>query len=129
MVLLIDNLASGNNTFDNVINFLYVSCVNDTFLYLVISVICDFLSFNCEQYIGSVGVLSSMKFVLALIICSQTQSVCMPPYQWPTAFNNQYDCLMFGYEEALKKMEEIGPEEVNKYNVYFRFTCIPEQTI
>ena len=70
-----------------------------------------------------------MKFILALVICSQVQQTCLPPYQWPETFNSQYDCLMFGYEESMSKMEEIGREEVNKYNVYIRFTCIPENTI
>ena len=70
-----------------------------------------------------------MKFVLALIICSQTQGVCMPPYQWPTTFNSQYDCLMFGYEESMNKMEQIGRDEINKHNMFIRFTCTPEQII
>jgi len=70
-----------------------------------------------------------MKILLSLIICSQVGGTCMPPYQWPETFRTQYDCLMFGYEESIKKMKEIGREEVNKYNVYIRFTCIPEQTI
>ena len=70
-----------------------------------------------------------MKILLSLIICSQVAGTCMPPYQWPETFRTQYDCLMFGYEESIKKMKEIGREEVNKYNVYIRFTCIPEQTI
>ena len=48
-----------------------------------------------------------MKFVLALILCSQTQQICMPPHQWPELFNSQYDCLMFGYKESEKKMKEI----------------------
>ena len=70
-----------------------------------------------------------MKILLSLIICSQVAGTCMPPYLWPETFRTQYDCLMFGYEESIKKMKEIGREEVNKYNVYIRFTCIPEQTI
>ena len=53
----------------------------------------------------------------------------MTPYQWPETFNTQYDCLMFGYEESIRKMEEIGREEVNKYNVFIRFTCVPDQSI
>jgi hypothetical protein len=53
----------------------------------------------------------------------------MPPYQWPEHFNTSYDCMMFGYEESRRKMKEIGREEVNKYNVYIRFTCTPENTI
>ena len=70
-----------------------------------------------------------MKFILALVICSQVQQVCMPPYQWPETFNTQYDCMIFGYEESLKKMKEIGKQEVNQYNMYIRFTCTPENTI
>ena len=70
-----------------------------------------------------------MKIVLAMIICSQVAGTCMPPYQWPTTFNSQYDCLMFGYEESLKKIQDIGPEEVNKYNMYVRFICMPQTTI
>ena len=70
-----------------------------------------------------------MKYILALIICSQTQQVCMPPFQWPDVFDSQYDCLMYGYEESMKKMQELGPEEVNKHNMFIRFTGTPENTI
>ena len=70
-----------------------------------------------------------MKILLSLIICSQVAGTCMPPYPWPETFRTKYDCLTFGYEESLRKMEEIGREEVNKYNIYIRFTCIPENTI
>ena len=70
-----------------------------------------------------------MKIFLSLIICSQIAGTCMTPYQWPETFNTQYDCLMFGYEESIRKMEEIGREEVNKYNVFIRYTCVPDQSI
>ena len=70
-----------------------------------------------------------MKILLSLIICSQVAGTCMPPYQWPDTFRTQYDCLMFGYNESIKKMEEIGREEVNKYNMYIRFTCTPDNSI
>ena len=70
-----------------------------------------------------------MKILLSLIICSQVAGTCMPPYQWPDTFRTQYDCLMFGYKESIKKMEEIGREEVNKYNMYIRFTCTPDNSI
>ena len=53
----------------------------------------------------------------------------MPPYQWSDLFNSQYDCLMFGYEESKKKMQEIGREEVNNHNIYVKFYCTPENTI
>ena len=58
-----------------------------------------------------------MKYILALILCSQTEQICMPPHQWPELFNNQYDCLMFGYKESQKKMQEIGRAEVNKHGM------------
>ena len=70
-----------------------------------------------------------MKILLSLIICSQVAGTCMEPYEWPKTFNTQYDCMVFGYEESLNKMQEIGRQEVNKYNIYIRFTCTPEQII
>ena len=70
-----------------------------------------------------------MKIILSLIICSQVAGTCLEPYEWPERFNTQYDCMVFGYQESLNKMEQIGRTEVNKYNMYIRFTCTPEQTI
>ena len=67
-----------------------------------------------------------MKFILSLIICSQVAGTCMPPYPWPDTFRTQYDCMVFGYEEALKKIQEIGPEDVYQYNMYIRFICTPQ---
>ena len=70
-----------------------------------------------------------MKIILSLIICSSVAGECMPPFDWHEAFRTKYDCLVFGYEESLKKMEEIGREEVNKYNMYIRFVCTPDPSI
>ena len=70
-----------------------------------------------------------MKILLSLIICSQVANTCMPPYPWPQTFDTTYDCMLFGYEESLKKMKEIGKEEVNKHNIYIRFTCNPEASV
>ena len=70
-----------------------------------------------------------MKIILGMIICSQVAGTCLPPYQWPTTFDTQYECLMEGYQQSIIKMEELGSENVNKYNMYIRFTCTPEQTI
>ena len=70
-----------------------------------------------------------MKILLSLIICSQVAGTCMPPYEWPEKFNTQYDCMVFGYEESLQKIQDIGREEVNKYNMYIRFVCTPDNSI
>ena len=63
-----------------------------------------------------------MKILLSLIICSQVAGTCMPPYPWPETFDTTYDCMTFGYKESLKKMKEIGRTEVNKHDIYIRFT-------
>ena len=126
MVFAIDNLASGNNTFDNLSKVAYVSFVRETFLYLLMSVM-RFLSFfiiNIGDFIGL-----SMKFLLSLIICSQVAGTCMPPYEWPDQFDTSYDCMMFGYQESMNKMKEIGRSDSNKHGIFIRFVCVPEETI
>ena len=70
-----------------------------------------------------------MKILLFLVICSQVAGTFVEPYQWPTTFNSQYDCLMFGYEESMKKMKDIGREDINKYNMFIKFYCTPDNTI
>jgi len=70
-----------------------------------------------------------MKFLLSLIICSQVAGTCIDPYPWPDTFDTSYDCMMFGYEQSISKMEEIGRDESNKHGIYIRFVCVPEQTI
>jgi hypothetical protein len=37
--------------------------------------------------------------------------------------------MMAGYEEAKIKMEEIGPTEVNKHQIYIKFTCTPTDAV
>ena len=70
-----------------------------------------------------------MKILLILYICSFTSGTCLPPYEWPIQYNDMYDCMQAGYKESHKKMETIGRAEVNKHQVYIRFTCTPENTI
>ena len=70
-----------------------------------------------------------MKIILSLIICSQVAGTCLEPYPWPETFNTQYDCMIFGYEESLNKMKEIGADDVNKYNMFIKFNCTPSNII
>jgi len=70
-----------------------------------------------------------MKFILALILCSYTAGTCLPPYIYPTKFEDQYDCFIEGYKQSMIKMEEIGREDINEHEIYIRFICsqyIPE---
>ena len=64
-----------------------------------------------------------MKIILTLFLCSFTSGQCLPPYEFPKNFDNYYDCLNTGYEEALKKSKDIGKHNVNKDGLYIRFMC------
>ena len=64
-----------------------------------------------------------MKIVLTLFLCSFNTNVCYPPYEYPKTFNNYYDCLNTGYNEAIKKSEQLGRDSVNKNGYYIRFIC------
>ena len=64
-----------------------------------------------------------MKFTLILIMCSYVAGECMPPIAYHKQFNDQYDCFIEGYNQSILKMEEIGKEEVNEYEIYIRFIC------
>ena len=47
-----------------------------------------------------------MKFILGLIICSSVYNTCLPPHEWPEKFNSHYECMIFGYEESIRKAKE-----------------------
>ena len=64
-----------------------------------------------------------MKVALAFLLCSYVAEPCLPPHIYPVEFDSEYDCLLVGYSESLKKIEEIGPTDVNKYGMYIKFGC------
>ncbi len=64
-----------------------------------------------------------MKFILGLIICSSVHQTCLPPHEWHETFNTHYECMIAGYNEAIDKAKEIGPEEINKYGTIIKFFC------
>ena len=64
-----------------------------------------------------------MKIALAMIVCTALYQECLPPHQMPETYTNTYNCMKAGYEESLRKLEEIGEEDVNKYNTYIKFLC------
>ena len=70
-----------------------------------------------------------MKILLSIIICSSVAGECMPPITHTELFPTQYDCLHFGYAESQKRLEIIGKDGVNKYNMFIKFTCTPTNTI
>ena len=63
-------------------------------------------------------------FTLILYICSAAANTCIEPYKWPEPFDSSYKCMLKGYEESYKKIEEMGPERVNEFDVYIKFDCL-----
>ena len=70
-----------------------------------------------------------MKVILFLYMCSFNTGVCLPPYEFPTYFNDMYECLNAGYLESLKKSKEIGRQGVNENGIYIRFACKEKTTV
>jgi hypothetical protein len=70
-----------------------------------------------------------MKILLTLIMCSYVQGACLQPYEWPIQYDSMYDCMQAGYKHSQNKMTEIGRVEVNKNQIYIRFTCVPAPSI
>ena len=68
-----------------------------------------------------------MKIILTLLMCSYASGECMPPFKWPTTFDSMYDCSIFGYEEAARKLKEIGPKDINKFGTIIKFYCYEEK--
>ena len=67
-----------------------------------------------------------MKFILSIIVCSSVYQSCLPPHSMPDLYNSHYECMIAGYNESIKKAEEMGPEEINKYGTLIKFMCIDE---
>ena len=68
-----------------------------------------------------------MKFLLSMIICSSVYQQCLPPHTMPEVYPTHYECMIAGYEEAIKKAKEIGPKEINEYGTIIKFFCSQEK--
>ena len=54
-----------------------------------------------------------MKVALAFLLCSYVAESCLPPHIHSIEFDSEYECMIAGYTESLKKIKEIGPDDVN----------------
>ena len=68
-----------------------------------------------------------MKFALYMIICSALYGECLPAHRMPTTYYTHYECMIAGYEEALKKQKQIGRKESNQYQTLIKFVCSYEK--
>ena len=64
-----------------------------------------------------------MKVALVLFLCSYVADSCLEPYYFPTHFDDEYTCLMEGYNQSKSKLREVGREEVNEHSIYIKFVC------
>ena len=69
-----------------------------------------------------------MKITLAFLLCSYVAESCLPPHIHSVEFDSEYDCMIAGYSQSLKKIEEIGPDDVNDYSMYIKFGCYKSPT-
>ena len=69
------------------------------------------------------------KFILTMIMCSYASGQCIPPIEFPKHFDDMYDCMTAGYQEALKKTEELGKDQINEYGIYIKFGCSEKQVV
>ena len=71
-----------------------------------------------------------MNFILTMILCSGVSLTCLPPYSLiNTLYEDQYSCLLKGYEKSIEKMKEIGRVIVNENELFIKFYCKPEEKI
>jgi hypothetical protein len=47
----------------------------------------------------------------------------MPPIQIDTPYTDSFDCHVDGYKKSVDLLEEMGRDEVNKYEIFTKFTC------
>jgi hypothetical protein len=62
-----------------------------------------------------------MKIMLVIYICSGGS--CMPPIQIQESYKDMFDCHVEGYKKSVDLLKEMGRDEVNKYEIYTKFTC------
>ena len=70
-----------------------------------------------------------MKFILTMIMCTSVYNACMDTFPMPTKYNTHYECMISGYEEAIKKDKEIDTKEIDEYGNVIKFYCQQERLI
>ena len=64
-----------------------------------------------------------MKIALTIIMCSTLANTCIEPHTFEKIYQDNYDCLMDGYNKSTEKLKEIGKKKINEYGIYFKFGC------
>jgi hypothetical protein len=59
-----------------------------------------------------------------MYICSAIAQQCSPGILKPTEYKDWNDCLQNGYSESQMILNNYTIEEINKYEILTKFTCI-----
>ena len=70
-----------------------------------------------------------MKYMLLLMLCSTVENTCYKPVHYPDLFNDNYTCLIKGYNESIKQIQDIGRNNINELNLSYKFACIEVEKI
>ena len=69
------------------------------------------------------------KFIILMWICTVTTSPPLNCKQLETErvkFVDQYSCTVYGYSHSLKVIRNLGRDQINQYNLFTKFVCVPE---
>ena len=67
-----------------------------------------------------------MKVMLVMLFCTAIYQQCQNPHTMPESYDNFYNCMVAGYEEAKRKTLEVGAVRANKELIYIKFYCAPD---
>ena len=63
-------------------------------------------------------------------LCTATTSTPLNCKQLETErvkFSDQYSCTVYGYSHSLKVIRNLGKDQINQYNLFTKFVCVPEK--
>ena len=66
--------------------------------------------------------------VLLMVICSTTPGNECKPIE-PKEFKDMYECTLYGYSYSEQIILELGPDFINNYGVYTKFSCQKKEVI
>ena len=64
-----------------------------------------------------------MKVALVFLLCSSVNVGCLDPTPYPEKFEDEYTCLLKGYDESKRLLIKAGKENVNKHGLFYKFDC------
>ena len=70
-----------------------------------------------------------MKYILIITLCSYVDLTCIPSGQMPGEYVDIYECFLDGYQQSIEKIEQIGRDDINKFQIFTRFRCDPINSI